>query len=241
MTAFAEGRIELPPGNGTVKRVEARRPAATVTFAQPDRPALILSVGMSPTIHRCRWAESDPLSTRYHDEEWGVPSHDDRHFFEMLTLEGAQAGLSWITILRKRDNYRKAFDGFDPAVIARYDQRRVGRLLQDEGIVRNRLKIGSTIDNARAFLDVQQEHGSFDAYVWTFVGGKPRVNRPTSLSQVPTTTEQSDALSKALKKRGFRFVGSTIMYSFMQACGLVDDHERTCFRARPAGRRSVSR
>jgi DNA-3-methyladenine glycosylase I len=182
---------------------------------------------------RCGWANPEnPLYVRYHDEEWGVPVHDDRHFFEMLTLEGAQAGLSWSTILNKRENYRRAFSDFDPVKVAKYDRRRIEKLLLDEGIVRNRLKVESTVSNAKAFLAVQKEHGSFDAYVWDFVGGAPLVNRPKTLRGVPATTAESDALSKALKKKGFRFVGSTIMYAFMQACGLVDDHVSDCFRAK---------
>ena len=180
---------------------------------------------------RCGWAsEANPLMVRYHDEEWGVPAHDDRHLFEMLILEGAQAGLSWSTILNKRENYRAAFDGFDPQRVARYDRRRIERLLKDEGIVRNRLKVESAVSNARAFLEVQEEFGSFDAFVWPFVGGKTIRRRPRTLKDVPVTTAESDALSKALLKRGFRFVGSTIIYSFLQACGLVDDHVSTCFR-----------
>lgn len=181
---------------------------------------------------RCRWAGSDPLYQRYHDEEWGVPVHDDRTLFEFLILEGAQAGLSWITILRKREAYRAAFDGFDPARVARYDRRRIARLLRDPGIVRNRLKIEAAVANARAFLAVQDEFGSFDRYVWRFVGGRPQVNRPATLAQVPARTPASDALSKDLQQRGFRFVGSTICYAFMQAVGMVDDHTRDCFRAR---------
>jgi len=180
---------------------------------------------------RCSWATSDPLYIRYHDDEWGVPSHDDRHLFEMLLLEGAQAGLSWITILRKREHYRRAFDGFDARRIARYDRKKIARLLTDDGIVRNRLKIESSVDNARAFLEAQKEFGSFDRFIWSFVGGKPLVRRPASMKAVPASTAESDAMSKALKKRGFRFVGSTICYAFMQACGLVDDHVATCFRA----------
>jgi DNA-3-methyladenine glycosylase I len=180
---------------------------------------------------RCGWATQDPLYVRYHDEEWGVPVHDDRLLFEFLLLEGAQAGLSWITILRKRANYRKAFDGFDPRKVARFDRRRIGKLMKDEGIVRNRLKIESTVTNAHAFLQVQEEFGSFDAYIWSFVGGKPKRNRPRTLKQVPPRTAESDAMSKDLARRGFRFVGSTICYAFMQACGLVDDHVATCFRA----------
>jgi DNA-3-methyladenine glycosylase I len=182
-------------------------------------------------IPRCPWATSDPLYIRYHDEEWGIPSHDDRHLFEMILLEGAQAGLSWITILRKRENYRRAFDRFDASKIARYDARKVKSLLSDASIVRNRLKIESAIGNARAFLSVKKELGSFDRFIWGFVENRPIVNRPRTLRDVPPRTPESDAMSKALAKRGFRFVGSTICYAFMQACGLVDDHVATCFRA----------
>ncbi len=174
----------------------------------------------------------------YHDGEWGVPSHDDRHFFEMLTLEGAQAGLNWRTILYKRDGYRRAFDNFEARKVARYDARKVKSLLADPGIVRNRLKVQSTIDNAKAFLAVQKEFGSFDAYIWTFVGGKPIQNSWQRLAQIPATTRESDAMSKDLKKRGFRFVGSTICYAFMQATGLVNDHAVDCFRHRRPGRRT---
>jgi DNA-3-methyladenine glycosylase I len=181
---------------------------------------------------RCGWANGDPLMTRYHDEEWGVPVHDDRRLFEMLTLEGAQAGLSWRTVLGKRDGYRRAFDGFDAGKIARYDAARFARLMKDAGIVRNRLKVESTRSNARALLELQRGGGSLDALVWSFVGGAPRVNRPKSFADIPAKTAESDALSKALKKLGFRFVGSTIVYAFMQACGLVDDHQRSCFRAK---------
>jgi DNA-3-methyladenine glycosylase I len=181
---------------------------------------------------RCGWATSDPLYVRYHDEEWGVPVHDDRKLFEMLTLEGAQAGLSWITILRKREAYRAAFARFDPKKVAAFDAKKQRALLADEGIVRNRLKIASTVTNAAAFLAVQKEHGSFDAYIWTFVGGRPKRNRPASLAQVPPRTAESDSMSKDLKRRGFRFVGSTICYAFMQACGLVDDHTRACWKGR---------
>ncbi len=180
---------------------------------------------------RCEWATGDPLMVEYHDEEWGVPVHDDRKLFEMITLEGAQAGLSWMTILRKRAGYRRAFDGFDAAKIARYDARRVGRLLEDEGIVRNRLKVQSTITNAQALRDLTREHGSLDAFVWSFVGGKPMVRRPGP-GETPSRSPESDALSKALLAYGFRFVGTTIIYAFMQACGLVDDHQRGCFRAK---------
>jgi DNA-3-methyladenine glycosylase I len=184
-----------------------------------------------PTLRRCGWADgSSPLGLAYHDEEWGVPSHDDTHLFEMLTLEGAQAGLSWSTILNKRDGYRKAFRGFDPTKVARFTKRDVERLMQDAGIVRNRAKIEATIANAKAFLAVRREFGSFDAYVWRLVAGRPRKNRFRALHDLPATTEQSDALSKDLKRRGFKFVGSTICYAFMQAVGMVNDHETSCFR-----------
>jgi len=167
---------------------------------------------------------------RYHDEEWGRPVHDDRRHFEMLLLEGAQAGLTWDTILRRRDGYRNAFAGFDPAKIARFDAAKKAALLQDAGIIRNRLKIDAAITNAQAFLAIQQEFGSFDGYVWAFVEGRPKVNRWKSMSEVPATSPESDALSKDLKKRGFRFVGSTIIYAYMQAIGMVNDHLTTCFR-----------
>jgi DNA-3-methyladenine glycosylase I len=179
---------------------------------------------------RCGWAGGDARMIAYHDNEWGVPVHDDRLFFEFLTLEGAQAGLSWSTILNKRDGYREAFASFEPERVARFDRKRVERLLTNPGIVRNRLKVESTVSNARAFLELQHEHGSFDRFVWTFVGGAPRINRWRSLSRVPARTKESDALSATLAKRGFRFVGSTIIYAFMQATGLVDDHLVTCFR-----------
>jgi DNA-3-methyladenine glycosylase I len=175
---------------------------------------------------RCSWASSD-LMIRYHDEEWGVPVHDDRKLFEFLILEGAQAGLSWETILNKRENYRAAFDGFDVAKIARYDSRKLAQLMKNPGIVRNRLKIASAVRNAQALLRVQEEFGSFDRYIWQFVDGKPRVN---SGRQVPARTAESDAMSKDLKKRGFNFVGSTISYALMQAVGMVNDHAAQCFR-----------
>jgi len=177
---------------------------------------------------RCAWATGEQ-SIRYHDEEWGVPVHDDRRLFEFLILEGAQAGLSWSTILNKRENYRRAFDGFDPERIARYDRRKVRQLLADAGIVRNKLKVASAIENAKAFLRVQEEFGSFDRYLWQFVGGKPRVNEWKS-SRMPAQTTESDAMSKDLKRRGFKFVGSTICYAFMQAVGMVNDHAAECFR-----------
>jgi len=179
---------------------------------------------------RCAWAAGNELAIRYHDEEWGVPVHDDRTLFEFLILEGAQAGLSWNTILNKRENYRKAFERFDPERIARYDRRKIQQLLRDPGIVRNKLKIASAVENAKAFLRVQEEFGSFDRYIWQFVGGKPRVNAPRSLKQVPASTAESDAMSKDLKRRGFRFVGSSICYAFMQAVGMVNDHVLECFR-----------
>jgi len=179
---------------------------------------------------RCEWAGTDPLYVAYHDEEWGVPAHDDRTLFEFLILEGAQAGLSWSTILNKRENYRKAFDNFDPAKVARYDARKVAKLLADPGIVRNRLKIHAAIQNARAFLEIQREFGSFDAYLWQFVGGKPKLNKCKTLKEIPAHTAESDALSKDLKKRGFSFVGSTICYALMQAVGMVNDHVVGCFR-----------
>jgi DNA-3-methyladenine glycosylase I len=181
---------------------------------------------------RCTWAGTDPLYVAYHDEEWGVPVHDDRVLFEFLVLEGAQAGLSWSTILRKRDAYRRAFDRFDPKKVARYNKRKVTALLADAGIVRNRAKIGSAIKNAKAFLEVQAEFGSFDAYQWRFVDGRPIQNRRRAIREVPAHTVQSDALSKDLKSRGFTFVGTTIIYAHMQAVGMVNDHVIDCFRHR---------
>jgi len=181
-------------------------------------------------IQRCWWARQEP-NTTYHDTEWGVPVHDDRLLFEMLILEGAQAGLSWTTILRKRENYRKAFDNFDPQRVARYTAKKMEKLLANEGIVRNRLKIGSTVTNAQAFLKVRKEFGSFDTFIWRFVDGKPKRNRWTKAADVPARSPESDAMSKELKRRGFRFVGSTICYAFMQAVGMVDDHSRDCFRS----------
>ena len=191
-------------------------------------------------IRRCTWSEGiDPLYERYHDTEWGVPVRDDLKHFEFLLLESAQAGLSWWTILRKRENYRRAFAGFDPAKVARFDGRAVTRLMRDAGIVRNRQKIEAAIGNARAYLEIQEEFGSFDAYVWPFVGGAPIMNRWRVQSDIPATTPESDTLSKDLKKRGFKFVGSTIVYAHMQATGLVNDHLLSCFvraRKEPRGR-----
>jgi DNA-3-methyladenine glycosylase I len=188
-------------------------------------------VGIMNELRRCGWART-PLSIAYHDAEWGTPVHDDRVLFEFLVLEGAQAGLSWETILRKREAYRAAFANFDPTRVARFTPARIERLLVDPGIVRNRLKIESAVSNARAFLEVQQEFGSFDAYVWRFVGGHPRVNAWRSLREIPARTPESDALSLDLRRRGFRFVGSTICYAFMQAVGMVNDHLVGCFRHR---------
>lgn len=187
---------------------------------------------------RCSWAVSE-LALIYHDQEWGSPVHDDRRLFEFLILEGAQAGLSWETILRKRGNYRKAFDGFDPARVARFDARRVERLLADPGIVRNRLKVAAAVKNAGLFLEIQREFGSFDQFIWQFVGGKPKKNAWRNAARVPSRTAESDAMSRELLRRGFRFTGSTICYAFMQAVGMVNDHLTSCFRYRqltPAAR-----
>jgi DNA-3-methyladenine glycosylase I len=190
------------------------------------------ATGSKPPPRRCAWCGTDPLYVAYHDEEWGVPSHDERHLFEMLILEGAQAGLSWSTILRKRAGYRAAFAGFDPERVARFGARDVQRLLRNDGIVRNRLKIEAAARNARAFLAVQDEFGGFDAYLWRFVNGKPVQNRWRELGEIPARTSESDAISKDLKRRGFTFVGSTICYAFMQAVGMVNDHVVGCFRHR---------
>lgn len=190
-----------------------------------------------PTIRRCDWAATEPEAS-YHDTQWGVPVHDDRLLLEMLILEGAQAGLSWRTILLKRENYRRLYDGFDPRKIARYDQPKVAALLSDPGIVRNRLKVAASIANAQAVLRVIDEFGSFDAYLWPFVGGQPRIRRPRSTADIPPRSPESDALSRDLARRGFRFVGSTIVYAFMQAVGMVNDHTIDCFRfPQLAGRR----
>ena len=178
---------------------------------------------------RCTWPTNE-LAIRYHDEEWGVPLHDDDKLFEFLILEGAQAGLSWDTILRKRENYRKAFDGFDVNKVARYTDKRIEKLLQDDGIIRNRLKVASAVTNAKAFLKVQKEFGSFDKYIWSFTGGKPIVNKWKQTGQVPATSKESEAISKNMKARGFKFVGSTIIYAHMQATGMVNDHLVSCFR-----------
>jgi DNA-3-methyladenine glycosylase I len=187
-----------------------------------------------PNVSRCSWARTE-LTIPYHDTEWGVPLHEDQRLFEFLILEGAQAGLSWETILRKREAYRKAFDDFDPERVARYTPRKLEHLMADPGIVRNRLKIDSAVTNARAFLEAQREFGTFDQYVWRFVDGRPRVNKVRALGDVPVSTAESDAMSKDLKKRGFRFVGTTICYAFMQATGMVNDHAMSCFRYRKVG------
>jgi DNA-3-methyladenine glycosylase I len=197
------------------------------TMRQKERPALI----------RCAWAGNSPLEQSYHDTEWGVPLHDDRRLFEFLILEGAQAGLSWLTILRKRDGYRRVFDSFDPELIASYDRHKIAGLLTTPEIVRNRLKIGAAVKNARALLDIRREFASFDAYIWQFVGGRPIQNSWRSIDDIPSSTAVSDAMSKDLKKRGFSFVGTTICYAFMQAVGMVNDHTTDCFRWRElAGR-----
>jgi DNA-3-methyladenine glycosylase I len=182
------------------------------------------------TKKRCTWAGSDPLYVKYHDLEWGVPVHRDRKLFEMLTLEGAQAGLSWLTILRKRENYRRAFDRFDPQKVARYDRRKVESLMQDAGIVRNRAKIESTVANAKAFLAIREEFGTFNRFVWQFVDGEPKINRRRGMKQLPAKTDESTAMSRELRKRGMNFVGPTICYAFMQAVGMVNDHVTGCFR-----------
>jgi DNA-3-methyladenine glycosylase I len=196
---------------------ESGCPNSVKTALNPDEPK------------RCPWANGE-LYQAYHDNEWGVPVHDDRRLFEFIILEGAQAGLSWITILKKRENYRRAFDDFDPCKVAAYDSRKIKKLLNDPGVVRNRLKIESAVKNAKAFLTVQEEFGSFDRYIWQFVGGQPLLNRRASLKQIPARTAESDLMSKDLSRRGFKFVGSTICYAFMQAVGMVNDHTKDCFR-----------
>lgn len=178
---------------------------------------------------RCEWCGDDPLYVAYHDEEWGQPCHDEAKLFEILILEGMQAGLSWITILRKRENFREAFDNFDPHKIIDYDEAKLAELMQNKGIIRNRLKIESSVKNARAFLAIQKEFGSFDTYIWQFVGGAPKINRFEGLGDIPAKTAEAEAMSKDLKKRGFKFIGPTICYAFMQACGMVNDHVLDCF------------
>ncbi|MCK4765663.1 MAG: DNA-3-methyladenine glycosylase I [Candidatus Aminicenantes bacterium] len=182
---------------------------------------------------RCEWVPlNDPLYVKYHDEEWGVPVHDDRLLFEALILDGAQAGLSWITILRRRENYRQAYDNFDPQKVARYGEEKIAQLLADAGIIRNRRKVESSVNNARVFLEIQKECASFDKYIWQFVGGKTKINRWESIKEMPATSPESEAMSKDLKKRGFKFAGPTICYAFMQAAGLINDHTVDCFRYR---------
>lgn len=185
---------------------------------------------MESQLNRCQWCLNSELDTKYHDEEWGVPVFDDQVLFEFLTLEGAQAGLSWTTVLKKRETYREAFDNFDPYIIAKYDQAKMDSLLLNPGIIRNKLKVKSTVTNAQFFLEVQKEHGSFSKYIWSFVNHKPMKTHPKNLSEVRATSPESDAMSKALKKKGFKFVGSTICYAYMQAVGLVDDHIIDCHR-----------
>jgi len=220
----------------SVRRPKARKKSPPATKAAPGRastkPKAAAAAFVPDDRPRCGWSYSgmSPGYVRYHDEEWGVPVHDDRRLFEFLVLEGAQAGLSWSTILNKRAGYRQAFADFDPQKVARFDARKVEQLLQFPGIVRNRLKIESSIQNARCFLQVQEEFGSFANYSWRFVGGQPLVNRRSAISDVPAATPESDALSKDLKKRGFKFVGTTIMYAHMQATGMVNDHLVSCFR-----------
>jgi DNA-3-methyladenine glycosylase I len=181
-------------------------------------------------VKRCNWSVSDPIYIKYHDKEWGFPVHNDTKLFEMIILDGAQAGLSWLTILRKRENYRKAFDNFDPKKVSKYDKRKIAQLLKNDGIVRNKLKVESAVTNAKAFLTVKEEFGTFDKYIWQFIGGKTKVNSWKTLKDIPATSKESDAMSKDLKSRGFKFVGSTICYAFMQAAGMVNDHTVDCFR-----------
>jgi DNA-3-methyladenine glycosylase I len=224
-----------------VRRAAPRTAQPIISSERTSRttvtPFLGKGGGGKASPQRCAWCGDDPLYVAYHDREWGVPVHGDRLLFEFLILEGAQAGLSWITILRKREHYRRAFDDFDAEKVARYGQRQVGRLLGDAGIVRNRLKIEAAINNAQRFLDVQAAFGSFDAYIWRFVDGKPIQNRRKSLKDIPASTPESDALSKDLKARGFKFVGSTICYAHMQATGMVNDHLVDCFRHGEIARR----
>lgn len=179
---------------------------------------------------RCEWCGDDPVYQKYHDEVWGEPIHDDRQLFEMLSLEGAQAGLSWITILRRQAAYKELFDNFEPEIVANYDEAKIAALLDDKRIIRNKLKIKSVVSNAKAFLKVQDEYGSFDAYIWQFVGGVPKINCFQALAEIPANTKESEAMSKDLKKRGFKFVGATICYAYMQACGMVNDHVAGCFK-----------
>jgi len=223
------------PGSVRAKLLLSRCPPDLDPARREARPTGFMATarglgaeGASPA--RCEWCLGHPLYVSYHDEEWGVPEHDDQRLFEKLVLDGAQAGLSWLTILKKREGYRQAFEGFDAAKMAAYDGREVRRLLSDPGIVRNRLKVEAAITNARAYLKLRQEEGSFDRFLWQFVGGAPQQHRRRALTELPARTAESDAMSDALRKRGFKFVGSTICYAFMQAVGMVNDHLVTCFR-----------
>jgi len=234
------GKIALRwPSEGCAGFVRRCECGPRVPGLWSDLRAFPNSDSISAMKRRCPWAGDDPLYVGYHDKEWGVPSHDDRHLFAMLNLEGAQAGLSWITILRKRDHYRRAFANWDAVKIARFDQKDVARLLVDAGVVRNRLKIQATIGNAKAFLKVREEFGNFDRYLWQFVGGAPIQNRRRAMRDVPPSSRESEAMSRDLKLRGFRFVDSTICYAFMQAVGMVNDHLLTCFRHEELTRRSM--
>jgi DNA-3-methyladenine glycosylase I len=227
----AKKRAAKAPAKAPAKKASTARATAPAKAPPARAPGELRALAPAPDgVSRCGWAGSDPLYVAYHDTEWGVPVHDDRLLFEFLVLEGAQAGLSWITVLRKREAYRRAFAGFDAEKVARFGEEDVARLLGDAGIVRNRMKIEAAIGNARAFLKVVEEVGSFDAYQWKFVGGAPIVNRRVTLRDVPPTSKESDAFSKDLKQRGFRFVGSTIVYAHMQAVGMVNDHLTSCFR-----------
>ncbi|MBL8520030.1 MAG: DNA-3-methyladenine glycosylase I [Betaproteobacteria bacterium] len=239
----ADEREEVPPpagGRWRHHRGHAVDPRPDGRHHQGPRADHFAAGKLHPSVKariRCPWCENSSIGElylRYHDEEWGVPVHDDRVLFEFLILEGAQAGLSWSTILAKRDGYRKAFAGFDAAKVARFRPEKVEKLLQDPGIVRNRLKVNAAVTNAKAFLAVQKEFGSFDRYIWQFVGGQPKINRRKAMKDVPARTVESDAMSKDLAQRGFKFVGSTICYAFMQATGMVDDHLVDCFRYRAA-------
>jgi DNA-3-methyladenine glycosylase I len=223
-------------GAGSIENAAMTKAKPKKTKPTKTKPTTTRPSESGPTAPvRCRWA-SNEMNIPYHDEEWGVPLHDDRRLFELLILEGAQAGLSWDTVLKKRARYREVFDGFDPKVVAGYDQRKVKELLADAGIIRNRLKVAAAIDNAKAFLEVQKEFGSFDAYLWRFVGGKPKQNTWKAHDGLPAKTKESDALSKDLQSRRFRFVGSTICYAFMQETGMVNDHIVGCFRYGQVGR-----
>ena len=229
-TRRAEGRDHLET-QGHLSRLPWLRSVLTVALIISTVSAILMTTTpVTPDLPRCPWCLGSELYIRYHDEEWGVPEHDDQRLFAKLILDGAQAGLSWITILKKRDGYYQAFDGFDPVKMARYSNKKMEALMNDPGIVRNRLKIQAAVINARAYLELRASEGSFDAFLWQFVGGEPKRNTWTSMKEVPATSAESDAMSKALKKRGFKFVGSTICYAFMQAVGMINDHRVDCFR-----------